>query len=193
MQTGQYGSTGSTSSGVVTPFTTIDRKPVTLKLDVTPQLNLGNSVRLKLDLKNDTLRNPQNPGLVPIVNTSKITNSVIINSNDILVLGGLISNSNLETVNKVPILSSIPIVGILFQQKVTNQQKKNLMVFIKPVIMHNSGDAMMISQEKYAETRSVQANFRNDLADIGNDPLNTLLPPWKNTKDLPKPFETPAQ
>jgi general secretion pathway protein D len=193
MQTGQYGSTGSTSSGVVTPFTTIDRKPVTLKLDVTPQLNLGNSVRLKLDLKNDTLRNPQNPSLIPIVNTSKITNSVIINSNDILVLGGLISNSNLETVNKVPILSSIPIVGILFQQKVTNQQKKNLMVFIKPVIMHNSSDAMMISEEKYAETRSTQANFRNELADIGNAPASTLLPPWKNTKDLPKPFETPAQ
>lgn len=190
MQSGSYSSgSGSTSTGTVTPFTTIDRKPVTLKLDVTPQLNLGNSVRLKLDLKNDTLRNPQNPGLVPIVNTSKITNSVIINSNDILVLGGLISNSNIENVNKVPILGNLPIVGILFQQKTTNAQKKNLMVFIKPVIMHNTDDAMTISQGKYDTMRSTQANFRNELADIGNEPVETLLPPWKNKRDLPQPFE----
>jgi general secretion pathway protein D len=191
MQSGSYTSGGgSNSAGTVTPFTTIDMKPVTLKLDVTPQLNLGTSVRLKLDLKNDTLRNPQNPGLTPIVNTSKIINSVIVNSSDILVLGGLISNSNNESVNKVPILGDLPIVGTLFQQKVSNQRKKNLMVFIKPVIMQSGNDAMLISQEKYNEVRSQQANFRNELADIGNDPLKTMLPPWKNTKDLPQPFET---
>ncbi len=92
-------------------------------------------------------------------------------------------------------MSNLPIVGSLFMQKTTNNQKKNLMVFIKPVIMHNSSDAMMISQDKYEDVRSQQANFRNELADIGNEPLNTLLPPWKNDKDLPMPFEgeTPAQ
>ena len=55
-QTGSYATTGTTAT--VTPFTTNDYKPVTLKLDVTPQINLGNSVRLKLNLKNDTLQNP---------------------------------------------------------------------------------------------------------------------------------------
>lgn len=193
MQSGSYSSTGTNSSGTVTPFTTIDRKPVTLKLDVTPQLNLSNSVRLKLDLKNDTLQNPLNPGLTPIVNTSKITNSVIINSDDILVLGGLISNSNNENVNKVPILSDIPIIGKAFQQKTTSQRKKNLMVFIKPIIMHANNEGLIITQEKYADMRSAQANFRNELADIGNDPLDTMLPPWKNKKDLPTPFENPLE
>ncbi len=194
MQTGSYSPTGTANSaGTPTPFTTIDIKPVTLKLDVTPQLNLGTSVRLKLDLKNDTLQNPQNPGLTPIVNTSKITNSVIINSSDILVLGGLISNSNNENINKVPILGDLPIVGALFTQKTKGQQKKNLMVFIKPVIMHSDNEAMMISQDKYDNMRSTQANFRNELADIGNAPVKTILPPWKNTKDLPKPFETTTQ
>lgn len=193
MQTGSYtssGSGGSTATGEVTPFTTIQTKPVTLKLDVTPQLNLGMSVRLKLALKNDTLRNPQNPGLTPIINTSKINNTVIINSNDILVLGGLISNANVENVNKVPILGDLPIVGTLFTQRSTNQQKKNLMVFIKPVIMHSNEDAVMQTHGKYATMRSTQANFRDELAEIGNEPVDTMLPPWKNTKDLPKPFES---
>lgn len=185
-QSGSYATTGSATT--VTPFTTNSYKPVTLKLDVTPQINLGTSVRLKLNLKNDTLQNPQNPGLTPLINTSKISNSVIINSDDVLVLGGLISNANNENVNKVPILGDVPIFGPLFQQKTRNQQKKNLMVFIKPIIMRNSDDAMMITEMKYNTMRSTQANFRDELLEIGNKPVETRLPPWKNKKDLPSPF-----
>jgi general secretion pathway protein D len=186
-QTGSYATTGN--SNTVTPFTTNNYKPVTLKLDVTPQINLSRSVRLKLNLKNDTLQNPQNPGLTPIINTSKITNSVIINSDDVLVLGGLISNSNNENINKVPILGDVPFIGPLFQQKTTNQQKKNLMVFIKPIIVHSSEDAMTITHTKYNAIRQTQANFREDLAIIGDKPVSTRLPPWKNKRDLPSPFE----
>jgi general secretion pathway protein D len=193
-QTGSYTTpnAGNTST-TVQPFNTIQSKPVTLKLDVTPQINLGNSVRLKIGLKNDTLQNPQNPGLTPIINTSKISNAVIINSDDVLVLGGLISSANNENVNKVPILGDIPILGILFQQKTKTQQKKNLMVFIKPIIVQNLDDAMIISHMKYNAIRSTQANFRDDLTTIGDVPVATKLPPWKNSRDLPKPFETKEQ
>jgi general secretion pathway protein D len=185
-QTGSYSTTGSTST--VTPFTTNNYRPVTLKLDVTPQINLGTSVRLKLNLKNDTLQNPQNPGITPIINTSKITNSVLINSDDVLVLGGLISNSNNENINKVPILGDFPLVGPLFQQKTTSTSKKNLMVFIKPIIMHDGEDSMTITQNKYSEVRSIQANYRDQLSRIGDDPVTTSLPPWRNQKELPAPF-----
>jgi general secretion pathway protein D len=190
-QTGSYVTPGTAAnSGVVTPFTTIDQKPVTLKLDVTPQINLGSSVRLKLNLKNDTLQNPQNPGLTPIINTSKITNSVIVNSEDVLVIGGLMRHGNNENINGVPILSNIPIIGTFFKQKTSSQQKKNLVVFIKPIIIRGAEEAMTISQMKYGAVRSTQANFRDDLEEIGtNKHVETLLPPWKNKKDLPKPFE----
>lgn len=188
-QTGSYAT--SNTATTVTPFTTNQYKPVTLKLDVTPQINLGTSVRLKLSLKNDTLQNPQNPGITPIINTSKISNSVIIKSDDVLVLGGLISNSNNENINKVPILGDVPIIGpLLFRQKTTNQQKKNLMVFIKPIIIQNNENAMVLSESKYISVRKAQANFRQDLATIGDKPVETKLPPWKNKKDLPLPFDT---
>lgn len=185
-QTGSYATSSNFST--VTPFTTNQYKPVTLKLDVTPQINLGTSVRLKLALKNDTLQNPQNPGLTPLINTSKISNTVIVRSDDVLVLGGLISNSNNENVNKVPILGDLPLLGPLFQQKTTNQQKKNLMVFIKPIIIENVDNALMITESKYGATRRTQANFRQDLATIGDKPVPTKLPPWRNKKDLPLPF-----
>lgn len=185
-QSGSYASTANAQTA--TPFTTNTYKPVTLKLDVTPQINLGTSVRLKIALKNDTLQNPQNPGLTPLVNTSSIKNAVIINTDDVLVLGGLISNANNENVNKVPILGDLPIIGTVFQQKTKSQQKKNLMVFIKPIIVESANDSMMITEMKYGAIRSTQANFREDLQTIGDRPLATRLPPWKNKKDLPTPF-----
>lgn len=185
-QTGSYAT--SSSASTVTPFTTVDQKAVTLKLDVTPQINLSTSVRLKLDLKNDTLQNPQNPGLNPIINTSKINNAVIINSDDILVLGGLISRSNNENVNKVPILGDLPIIGNVFQQKTRSRKKKNLMVFIKPIIVQDTHTAMSVSQEKYFGMRQAQANFSENLLDIGKNRVNTLLPAWSAQQDLPKPF-----
>ena len=189
--TGSYASTAGAATA--TPYNTTDYKKVTLKLDVTPQINLGSSVRLKLDVKNDTLQNPQNPGTSPLINTSEIKNTVIINSDDILVLGGLISNANNENINKVPILGDVPGIGMIFTQKSTTQKKKNLVVFIKPIIMLGGDDAMTITQMKYDGIRNSQANFRDELSRIGNEPLTVQLPPWKNTRDLPKPFEMPLQ
>lgn len=188
VQTGSYATTGGVTTSP-TPFTTNAYKPVTLKLDVTPQINLGCAVRLKIALKNDTLQNPQNPGVTPLINTSKIANSVIINSEDTLVLGGLISNTNNENINKVPILGDLPILGrLLFQQRTRDFSKKNLMVFIKPTIINNDDDAMLISHVKYNMIRSLQANHRNDLEDIDKAKVENRMPPWGGTKDLPSPF-----
>lgn len=185
-QTGAYSTTGTT--GTVTPFNTIGRKKVTLKLDVTPQINLGSSVRLTLDLKNDTLQNPDNPGLNPLINTSEIKNSVIVKSDDILVLGGLISNTTNENVNKVPILGDLPAIGLLFQQKSRKLEKKNLMVFIKPIIIQEEDCAMAITHQKYTSIQRTQANFRDDLAELPKEKKLMLLPPWKNSHSLPTPF-----
>lgn len=192
-QTGSYTTPTTGSATTLQPFNTFQSKPVTLKLSVTPQINLACSVRLKIALKNDTLQNPQNPGITPIINTSKINNSVIIKSDDILVIGGLISNSNNENINKVPVLGDLPIVGPLFQQKTRNVAKKNLMVFIKPVIVHGNEDSNAITYMKYDSMRSQQANFRDNLASVGKKPAETRLPPWENTHDLPTPFATSSR
>lgn len=191
-QTGSYTTPNSGTASTVQPYNTFQAKPVTLKLDVTPQINLSDSVRLKIKLKNDSLQNPQNPGINPIINTSKINNAVIVRSDDILVIGGLMSNTNNENINKVPILGDLPILGGLFRQKTRHVEKKNLMVFIKPVILRNHEDGLNITQMKYNTTRIAQANFRENLHDIGKTPADTALPPWKNHQPLPLPFELPS-
>lgn len=190
--TGSYATTASTST--VTPFNTTTNKPVTLKLTVVPQINLGNAVRLSIDLKNDSLQNPDSPGTNPIINTSNIKNSVIINSEDVLVLGGLISNSTTEHVNKVPLLGDLPIVGkYLFQQKTHKITKKNLLVFIKPTILRNPSSAEIITQTKYDAIRDEQTRFPENLRGSTRDGAPNVLPLWKNGTELPAPFGLASQ
>lgn len=188
VQTGQYATTGAAATA--TPFTTTGYRKVALSLEVTPQLNLGSSVRLLVNLKNDTLQNPSNPGTTPLINTSQIANSVIINSCDILVIGGLIRNSISDSTDKVPILGDIPIVGTLFQHKIRELQKKNLVVFLKPVIMHNAEEGNALTHSKYDIARSAQINWPVDLEHAGEQKTENILPLWKNKVDLPKPFES---
>jgi len=186
-QTGTYVTSGSKDPG--NPFNTIGRKNVTLKLTVNPQINLGTAVRLKIDLKNDSLRNPDDPGLNPLVNKSEIHNSVIISSGDVVVLGGLMSNKVRDQTDQVPILGDIPIIGNLFKHRSRVLEKKNLMVFLKPTIMHNSEDALSLTHVKYDLTRTAQINWPVDLSNPSEQKRQNILPLWKNNVELPKPFE----
>lgn len=186
-QTGSYATTGSSST--VQPFNTFNTKPVTLKLQVIPQINLGNAVKLLINLKNDSLQNPNSPGLTPTINTSNIQNAVIINSQDVLVLGGLISNSVVENTNKVPFLGDVPFIGkALFQQKIRQVQKKNLLVFIKPTILRNPDDYLTITNTKYQNMRNIELNYPRDYGKL-QEKAPFVLPPIKNNGNLPKPFE----
>lgn len=186
-QTGSYATSGSATT--VTPFNTFNRLNVDLKLDVTPQINLGNSVRLGIVLKNDSLKNPDNPGLNPIINTSEIKNSVIVKSGDILVLGGLMSNNITDSTEKIPFLGDIPVVGLLFQHTSRRLEKKNLMIFIKPTILHSAEESVSITNIKYNIIRNAQIDWPEDLMNEGKQKLQNILPPLHNNVKLPIPFD----
>lgn len=187
IQTGSYATTGNATTA--TPFNTTGYKQVVLGLQVTPQINLGSSVRLGIKLRNDTLQNPSNPGLTPLINVSRINNSVIVNSCDILVIGGLIRNNISSSVDKVPLLGDIPIVGTAFKHNTQRLEKKNLVVFIKPIILHTGAESNEITHTKYDLTRNAQINWPVDLSEPGQQKLENILPRWKNNVVLPKPFE----
>ena len=187
--TGQYTTQSAQQNGVATPFTTQSYRDVTLKLDVTPQINLGNAVRLKINLKNDTVSGTVQPGVNPQINTSTIKNSVLVNNEDVLVIGGLMSNTTNETIERIPLISDIPVIGRAFQRKGMDRAKKNLMVFIKTTIVHDGLDGAVLSQNKYHYIKQQQANHHDNLYGMDRASVQNRLPPWENPKDLPTPFE----
>jgi len=165
--------TGSTAGDNNTnPFTTIQRKEVGVRLQITPQINDGNSVRLEILQEVSNIEQSVSASDI-ITNKREIKTTVMADNNDIIVLGGLIREDESETYNKVPLLGDIPFIGALFRSTSVSREKRNLMVFIKPQIMHDRNSLAQISSEKYRYMRAAH------LLESGNN--KTRLAPWNTT------------
>lgn len=175
------------SSGVPQTYTTYNQEDVGLKLTVTPQINDSDSVQLAIDQINASLQNPDNPTTTPIVNKAVIKTSVLVNSGDILVLGGLMSNNMTTNTFSTPILGRIPIIGNLFRYKSHELEKKDLMVFLRPVIVRTPLDGTNITNSKYKSIRKLQLAWKYNSADT-DSPVDRLLPPRALDLKLPPPF-----
>ena len=111
-----------------------------------------------------------------------IHTTVLLKDNDILVLGGLIQDQRTESVQKVPLLGDIPLLGALFRSTSDVVEKKNLMVFVRTRILTDFADAEQETRERYNRIRDVQ----QQMSDPDHD--RKLL---KSSPDLP-PLEEPA-
>ena len=71
-------------------------------------------------------------------------------------LGGLISEEIQESVNKVPLLGDLPILGALFRSSAKSVQERNLMIFLRPTILRDSITTKDLSEEKFNLIRAKQ-------------------------------------
>lgn len=179
--------TGAGTSDQNSPFQTVERKDVGLKLKVTPQINEGDTVKLEIEQEASSVV----PGTLEAgIATRKrsIKTSVLVDDGGILVLGGLIQEEVTDTVSKVPLLGEIPLLGALFRSEGTTKSKQNLMVFLRPSILRDDKDAIVVTNEKYNHIRGVEsesydkANESYGLLD-GAEPR---LPPMKALIDVGK-------
>ena len=125
----------------------VERQDVALTLRFTPQITEGNSVRLTLfqeirDVVGDT---GSNIDIGPTLTKRMIRNTVVAEDGVMVVLGGLISTTMIDSVTKVPLLGDIPILGWLFKSTSKVERKTNLLVFITPTIIRDSDDLAMIT------------------------------------------------
>ena len=159
VESGSYSNTGSKTNSV-NPFKTIEQKDVGLTLKIKPQINDGTSIRLEIEQEISNLaasdKGPDNRS----IDKRTINTNVIVEDGQVLVLGGLIQDDFTDSIQKVPLLGDIPVIGKVFQNKSTQKIKKNLMVFIHPVIMRDvlSGDNYTL--QKYKKLRRAQSQSR---------------------------------
>lgn len=155
--TGSFSNTGATGGSTLNPFQTIERKDVGLTLGITPQINEGNNIKLKLKLEVSSLVTGSTGGAVDLVtNKRTLTNTVSVEDGQVLVLGGLIDDNLNDTQRGVPFLSDIPLIGSLFRFRSVANQKRNLMVFIKPAILRKQTEGDYYSRRKYDSIRDLQ-------------------------------------
>lgn len=173
--TGSFTSTGSGTTPD-NPFQTIERQDVGVTLKVTPQINEGNAVRLALEQEVSSIASSAVSAADIITNTRSIKTNVLVEDNQILVLGGLIDDTLNDSEQKVPGLGDLPVLGNLFKSRSSTRGKRNLMVFIHPRIMRTPGTAGELTAEKYNYIRTRQLIARNQNSGLFRTEEPTLLP-----------------
>ena len=172
--TGSYTDTGS-AGGAVNPFQTIEREQVGLTLKLTPQINEGDAVRLKISQEISSLL-PSTAAVDLITSNRSVNTTVIVQDNATLVLGGLIQDQVTETESRVPLLGRIPLLGALFRSNSTKKSKTNLMIFIKPTILRDNVQAAFETNAKYNYIRDQQMLIKPQNVQLMPQTPRDLLP-----------------
>lgn len=123
----------SSSSGA----TTVTFKKAVLSLKVTPQITPDN--RLVLDLSVTQDRPGQvvktGTGEAVAIDTQRIGTQVLVNNGETVVLGGIFQHSITNSVDKVPLLGDLPLLGALFRRSYENVGKSELLIFVTPKVV----------------------------------------------------------
>jgi general secretion pathway protein D len=202
--TGSYttSTSGSDTSQIGNPFQTIQREDIGIKLKVKPQINEGNSVKLEISQEVSNVVPSANASTQgPTTNKRAIKTNVLVENGQILVLGGLIDDKLDESAQKVPLLGDLPLLGNLFRYRNTTKLKRNLMVFLHPVILRDAGQGTLYTDSKYSYIRDQQLAARTREVSLLPDAQPPVLKPAEevkaqgtilDTSPSPPPVQVPA-
>ncbi|WP_246004393.1 type II secretion system secretin GspD [Marinimicrobium koreense] len=179
--TGSYASTGG-NSNPGNPFRTIERRDVGILLEVTPHVNAGDSVVLDISQEVSSLSNLNNSD-GPITNQRKLETQVLAANGETVVLGGLIEEEIQTSVQKVPFLGDVPIMGRLFRNQVDSLSKTNLLVFIRATVIEDDQLLKGATAEKYKALREQQENRRRAGGMLFSTDDIPMLPEWQEKVD----------
>jgi type IV pilus assembly protein PilQ len=119
----------ATSSGA----TSVAFKKASLRLEVTPQITPEGNVILDVEVNKDSRGTLTTAG--PAINTKQVKTQVLVENGGTVVIGGIFTQEEHNSIDKVPLLGDIPVIGYLFQSRVKNTSKTELLIFITPKIV----------------------------------------------------------
>jgi general secretion pathway protein D len=115
----------------------IERIEAGIKLKLTPHVVDGYKVRMEL---NPSIEVIQDTGLTPTIARREVSTTVTVPSGRTIVIAGLTRQDQIETKRKVPILGSIPLIGMLFRSRAQTDQRTNLLIFVTPILVNTMDD-----------------------------------------------------
>lgn len=114
-------------------------KEAALSLEVTPQITPDNQVIMEVKVTKDApdFSVVASTGGVPAINKNEVNAKVLVADGETIVIGGVFSNTQSKSVDKVPFLGDLPFLGRMFRRDVVQDKKSELLVFLTPRIMNN--------------------------------------------------------
>ena len=128
----------SSSSGA----TSVAFKEASLSLEVTPQITPDNRIIMEVKVTKDEPDYQNVLNNVPPIKKNQVNAKVLVNDGETVVIGGVFSNTQSKTEEKVPFLGDVPYVGRLFRRDIVSEAKSELLVFLTPRIMNNQAIAV---------------------------------------------------
>ncbi|MEY2776174.1 MAG: type secretion system protein [Pseudomonadota bacterium] len=150
--TGSFTTSGSNSGN---PFQTIERKDVGTTLRVRPLVTEGGVIKLQIFQEVSSVSQRLTEGI--ITNKRSIESTVLVDDQQMVVLGGLIQDENSQGEGKVPGLGDIPVLGQLFRYDTAGRRKTNLFVFLRPVVIRSSEDSNRLTMGRYEAMQAQRA------------------------------------
>ncbi len=129
-------------------YTNYEYKDVATTLEITPQINHFDVLRLEIMAEVIKLKNPNDVSGTPTTFKRKADTTVVVHNNETIVIGGIIGQDSSSSEFKVPLLGDIPILGWLFKTRTTYHNKTNLYIFITPKIVDNPAELASIYYKK---------------------------------------------
>lgn len=138
-------------------FRTVQRENVGIQLEVRPQVNSSGSIKLFLHQQVSSIAGPvSNDNSDLILNKREVETTLTVDDGQIAIIGGLLSDDERRTLEKLPLLGDIPVLGNLFRSKGKQRTKTNLMVFIRPTILRTPEDNRRVTEQRYGYLRLQQ-------------------------------------
>lgn len=175
--TGSY--TTNAASSTTNPFQTIERKDVGLTLRIRPQIGRNGAIRMSILQESSSVASTSSTS-GPTTNKRSIESTVVVNDGKILVLGGLIEDSEDKSTDAIPLLSDIPWVGDLFRNLSRTRKKTNLLVFLRPTVMRDEVQSDALSIDRYDRISARQAELPSDVNKVLADDPQPTLPQLKS-------------
>ena len=152
------GALGGLTGGLSSLYAPIQRQNVELKLKIKPQINEGDTIRMVVDEQTEEIAS-QDPVLGPTTSKRSAKTTIVVKDQQTVVIGGLIQEHNIESVNKVPVLGDIPLLGHLFREETHHKIRTNLLLFLTPYIIRDQSDFQRIFERKLKERQEFVEEF----------------------------------
>lgn len=145
--------------GNANPFRTTQRQDIGVKLVVRPQINAGGSITLFMRQEVSSINGLLSDSANDLVlNKRELETTLVVDDGEIAVAGGLLDQNDRLSVDGVPGLGNLPVVGNLFRSTSRQRGRTNLMVFIRPTIIRNPADARTLAADRWGYMRQQQLN-----------------------------------
>lgn len=145
-------------------FRTVQRQEVGIKLEVTPQVNSQGDVKLFLKQEVSSVAGPVSSRSSDLIlNKREFETTLTVGDGQLLAIGGLLNDDERRTIERIPLLSDIPLIGELFKSRSRSRSKTNLMVFIRPTILRSKADGDRLTARRYDYVRGMQQARNPDI------------------------------